>query len=411
MNRIQDTICQAIKLQGAEILKKPEKFCNILEDLSPELSEERRFICRIYSEDLGKLLYNTYISEGDNKQRTMQETRKWLTDNEGRSTKYVEDFFIYFGKCFDSSIHDIERIAQTENIQKNESKCNTNQLNHSTNNYITHQPVAKKEKAFFLRNSLTVLAILAMIVVAGLAGRRLLFSGKGSSESRGSNSFDNPIDSNNGESIEDIDTGIEDEIDDTGLGAVRGVVWDEATRESMDNVTVYIRERDGDKIYQTKTDNEGKFIFSGLGIGDYVLEFNQEGYLRKEESISVSEGEYLYTGGLQALTTSVAVTEDPVDYALSNTTNEYILPNSDREYLTYDDLAGFSAEQCRLARNELFARHGRKFNDEGLQAYFNSCSWYHGTIEPEVFNESVFNKYEVANRDLIVNYEYDMGYR
>ncbi len=74
-------------------------------------------------------------------------------------------------------------------------------------------------------------------------------------------------------------------------------------------------------------------------------------------------------------------------------------------------MAGLSAEQCRIARNELYARYGRKFSDIGLQTYFNSCSWYQGSIAPEDFNETVFNEYEIANRDLIVQYEIEMGYR
>ena len=99
------------------------------------------------------------------------------------------------------------------------------------------------------------------------------------------------------------------------------------------------------------------------------------------------------------------------DYHSINNNSEYILPGSDSRYYTMDELAGLTAEECRLARNELFARHGRKFQDEALQAYFDSLSWYHGTIDPEDFDESIFNEYEVANRDLIVQYEKDMGYR
>ena len=91
--------------------------------------------------------------------------------------------------------------------------------------------------------------------------------------------------------------------------------------------------------------------------------------------------------------------------------DEYILPDSDSRYLSMKDLKGLSKKECRLARNELFARHGRKFDDEELQKYFTSKSWYHGTIEPEDFNENVFNKYEVANRDFIVKYEEKKGYR
>lgn len=90
---------------------------------------------------------------------------------------------------------------------------------------------------------------------------------------------------------------------------------------------------------------------------------------------------------------------------------EYVLPTSDSEYLTRDDLAGFTAEECRLARNEIYARHGRMFQDEELQNYFNSFDWYQPTIESDDFQESMLNQYEIANRDLIVAYEIEQGYR
>ena len=70
-----------------------------------------------------------------------------------------------------------------------------------------------------------------------------------------------------------------------------------------------------------------------------------------------------------------------------------------------------SAEECRLARNELYARHGRMFDDEELQTYFNSKDWYSGRIKPSDFQESMLNDYEVYNRDLIVSFEEDKGYR
>lgn len=92
--------------------------------------------------------------------------------------------------------------------------------------------------------------------------------------------------------------------------------------------------------------------------------------------------------------------------------SEYILPDSNRKYYNMKDLKGLTAKEARLARNELFARHGRKFDDKELQKYFNSCSWYKGTIAPEYFyEEEFFNKYEIANRDLIIKYEAKKGYR
>lgn len=89
----------------------------------------------------------------------------------------------------------------------------------------------------------------------------------------------------------------------------------------------------------------------------------------------------------------------------------YVLPQSDSKYLSEMDLYGFTAEECRIARNEIYARHGRMFNDEDLQAYFNLFDWYMPLIEPDDFQESSLNEYEIANRDLIVQYEEEQGYR
>ena len=90
---------------------------------------------------------------------------------------------------------------------------------------------------------------------------------------------------------------------------------------------------------------------------------------------------------------------------------EYILPGSDTRIITKSDLEGLTKEEVKLARNEIYARHGRKFDDESLKAYFSQFDWYHPTIEPEDFEESMLNNYEVANRDFIVAYEEEKGYR
>lgn len=92
-------------------------------------------------------------------------------------------------------------------------------------------------------------------------------------------------------------------------------------------------------------------------------------------------------------------------------TGDYILPDSSVRYLAKEELAGLTAEQCRIARNEIYARHGRIFDDETLQAYFSSFSWYHGTIPAANFNDDALNEFEKANRDLIVQFETEQGYR
>ncbi len=99
------------------------------------------------------------------------------------------------------------------------------------------------------------------------------------------------------------------------------------------------------------------------------------------------------------------------DESLKDSESEYVLPNSDSSFLTADDLRGLTKDECRIARNELYARHGRKFDDEYLAQYFSRYEWYHPTIDPDDFEESMLNDYEIANRDLIVQYEKDQGYR
>lgn len=84
---------------------------------------------------------------------------------------------------------------------------------------------------------------------------------------------------------------------------------------------------------------------------------------------------------------------------------DYILPESSTKYLTSADLAGLSKEELRLARNEIYARHGRHFQTEDLARYFGSKSWYHGYLSQEEFDEGVLNDIEKKNLILIKEVE------
>lgn len=113
--------------------------------------------------------------------------------------------------------------------------------------------------------------------------------------------------------------------------------------------------------------------------------------------------------------------EDNVDESLapetvqeeneSSSEDGYVLNNSDTERLNKEDLDGLSAQDCKIARNEIYARHGRKFKDRELQEHFDSCDWYEGRIEPDDFKETELSEIEIANKDLIVEYEKEKGYR
>lgn len=89
--------------------------------------------------------------------------------------------------------------------------------------------------------------------------------------------------------------------------------------------------------------------------------------------------------------------------------SEYIIDGSDSGYFDQTYLNGFSQWDCRLARNEIYARHGKIFKDETLQSYFSDCSWY--TALYEDVPDSMLNQWEIENIKTIINYEQQMGYR
>ena len=107
-----------------------------------------------------------------------------------------------------------------------------------------------------------------------------------------------------------------------------------------------------------------------------------------------------------------APTEEPTE-ALSPEEAQLLnwMDKCDNAYMTEADLAGMSAENARLARNAIFAKSGRKFTSEDLQIFFSQFAWYVPRIEPDNFVDSMLNAYQIHNRDLIVAYEQEQGYR
>ena len=91
-------------------------------------------------------------------------------------------------------------------------------------------------------------------------------------------------------------------------------------------------------------------------------------------------------------------------------TDEYIIADSDSRTLTEKDLKGLSADELFKARNEIYARHGRKFVDQELQDYFDEKSWYERIYEPDEFPENALSTVEKNNAKLILDYEKKKGY-
>lgn len=85
---------------------------------------------------------------------------------------------------------------------------------------------------------------------------------------------------------------------------------------------------------------------------------------------------------------------------------EFIFPDSDKKYLSEDEIRAKTVEDLMVGRNEIFARHGYMFEDASLKSHFESTSWYQGTVASSEFNsEHVFNEFEKKNVELIKKVE------
>lgn len=150
------------------------------------------------------------------------------------------------------------------------------------------------------------------------------------------------------------------------------------------------------------------------GIGETMFAYTEDGILYylvlpmdvdcNTENEAVT-GEYLrMCGQIGELKASVEIAASGIHYDAE----EYVLPTSSILPLR-QDMLDMSDNDLWIARNEIYARHGRQFTNGYLQKYFNRCTWYEGTIPAEQFDESVLSQLEKENLKLLVaaEEEYD----
>lgn len=92
-----------------------------------------------------------------------------------------------------------------------------------------------------------------------------------------------------------------------------------------------------------------------------------------------------------------------------STEDEFIFPDSDKRRLSKSELEGKNEWECKIARNEIFARRGKIFDDPELQEYFENCSWYEGKNFQYEYSEYI-SEIEAYNVQLIREYENEHGY-
>jgi flagellar basal body-associated protein FliL len=88
--------------------------------------------------------------------------------------------------------------------------------------------------------------------------------------------------------------------------------------------------------------------------------------------------------------------------SITQNEGEYILPFSNIRAVVTADLEDLTPWELKVARNEIYARHGRPFVHQDLTCYFAQQPWYQ--IDQN-YQEDNLSELEVSNAVFILNYE------
>lgn len=93
-----------------------------------------------------------------------------------------------------------------------------------------------------------------------------------------------------------------------------------------------------------------------------------------------------------------------------NKSSDYILSDSNSRYYSTNELSDLSNYELYLARNEIYARHGREFRNQDLRDYFGRMPWYVSRYSANEFDSmDLLNDYEKKNADTMLSIEKQRG--
>lgn len=130
------------------------------------------------------------------------------------------------------------------------------------------------------------------------------------------------------------------------------------------------------------TSYDGKHVTCALGAmwwpSDTGLPLGEPRALRDVQVLLDDGEEFSNVSNSQSSETSTSTS--------SSSAGDYILPDSSTRLYSASELQSYSQYELMLARNEIYARHGRGFNDQEIRQYFQSKSWYQQRYTAEEFD-------------------------
>lgn len=147
---------------------------------------------------------------------------------------------------------------------------------------------------------------------------------------------------------------------------------------------------------EKEKDGKWKWAFIGAGIVVLILLvlFLVWNFFIKDDENTELETQ---SSSIASTETEQSQGDEDVYGDLGQDDGEYILKDSDKKYISEDTIRRLSDRELMLARNEIYARKGRIFDDAEIREYFLAQSWYDGTIHPDDFTEDMLSEVEKAN--------------
>lgn len=167
-----------------------------------------------------------------------------------------------------------------------------------------------------------------------------------------------------------------------------------------DEITIYALDEMGEPVLAEDV--------TEIYVDDTWIDYKIVDAISDNEKVQV-EGLLYIIGNSIYLEAETFYDEDGREITGDVLSNDYVLPQSDTVLLTNSDIAGLSLQEINYAKNEIYARHGRRFKSQELQNYFDSKSWYNGTIAPENFTNSMLSTVEQKNAAFLSEVEFSMS--
>jgi hypothetical protein len=137
---------------------------------------------------------------------------------------------------------------------------------------------------------------------------------------------------------------------------------------------------------------------AGLKVGDVKSMASESVAKGKVISQTPEAPSWLAAGAVNTFKVSITVSEG------SKQSDDFIFEDSDQRYLADQEIRALSDWERYIARNEIYARHGRGFLNQDLRDYFAGKDWYQERYSPQEFDamgSGVLNDYERKNAERI----------